>query len=166
MLKYIPLYNTLTHTHTFSLSLSLCLSLSPSLPLSLSLSLPLSLSPSLSLSLSGSIFVAGVAWGSLSSGGWRLLTIITAIPVSEFLTYSMCEGVSELLTYSFSSLFHCLIYCCLMAMPFYLSVCVLCLYLCVCLCLCLCLCLQVTLSSLIAILLLPESPRWLITQGR
>jgi putative MFS transporter len=30
----------------------------------------------------GSIFVAGVAWWMLSSGGWRLLTIITAIPVT------------------------------------------------------------------------------------
>lgn len=52
----------------------------------------------------GSMFVAGVAWLMLSSGGWRLLTIITAIPV--------------------------------------------------------------TISSLVAVVLLPESPRWSISQGR
>lgn len=52
----------------------------------------------------GSIFVAGVAWASLSNEGWRVLTLCTAIPVC--------------------------------------------------------------LSSMACVALLPESPRWLVTQGR
>mmetsp|Transcript_24551 Transcript_24551/g.36146 ORF Transcript_24551/g.36146 Transcript_24551/m.36146 type:complete len:495 (-) Transcript_24551:206-1690(-) len=52
----------------------------------------------------GSMFVAGVAWACLSSDGWRVLTILTALPVA--------------------------------------------------------------LSSVACIALLPESPRWLVVQGR
>mmetsp|Transcript_1195 Transcript_1195/g.1945 ORF Transcript_1195/g.1945 Transcript_1195/m.1945 type:complete len:485 (+) Transcript_1195:25-1479(+) len=52
----------------------------------------------------GSLFVASVAWGLLSTRGWRVLAFITAVPV--------------------------------------------------------------TLSSILSITLLPESPRWLVVQGR
>lgn len=52
----------------------------------------------------GSMFVAGVAWLALSSEGWRVLTLITALPVAV--------------------------------------------------------------SSFACIAFLPESPRWLVTQGR